>query len=639
MLCNTTQGKKEQKIKSFKLRITKISSIINAYGKSESKEIKYNPWCKVNEIRDKIAKINNVSPKTIKLFFKNRILTNGFTLLDYHIPYKRHPEIFYEIYTPNDDFSIKIYQMFPCPDKLLKIIDESLKGFTKGLVPKLLEDGTSGVYQIRGTDKEVIAIFKPIDEEPNTPNNPKGYVSKFGTESFRKGILSGEATIREEATYLVSIFGGKKMRFDVPETTFVEMSHNHFKKNFRQLEIMNYKENILEGGIIQNFLNENFKVKKKKKKKIVDKIDISESIDLINSNYSIPKKYGTFQKFADSIGVVADYSYSLFTVEEAHKIMILDFRILNCDRNDENILLVKKNKGSDEDEYYYKLIPIDHAYSFPSCLEIGDFELCWMSWSQANEPFTEKEKAYIESINIIEDMERLNKYINLRPDCWKYFRISNIVLKVGTHYNLTPFEIGSLLYHSDFDYKIPSKIKVLVEKTDKFSSFFKLQKRNRLFSWDIQDTIKGNKKKLEKKEEEEKNKIRKNSFFREKSVMGRVSSEPKKDILDSDESEEEKRNEKIIKETKEEIKKNGKQILKMNFKKKDNDSDKETKIKEDVFDFPSNQIYFQYFTIFLEELIHKEFPEKAKLVRNYNMLKDEFSELTLEEKNSTEIKE
>ena len=37
-----------------------------------------------------------------------------------------------------------------------------------------------------------------------------------------------------------------------------------------------------------------------------------------------------------------DYGSSLFSIEEVHKIAILDIRILNCDRNEENILVKKK---------------------------------------------------------------------------------------------------------------------------------------------------------------------------------------------------------------------------------------------------------------------------------------------------------
>ena len=39
--------------------------------------------------------------------------------------------------------------------------------------------------------------------------------------------------------------------------------------------------------------------------------------------------------------VVANYGYGVFQTDEVHKIGILDIRILNCDRNEENILVKK----------------------------------------------------------------------------------------------------------------------------------------------------------------------------------------------------------------------------------------------------------------------------------------------------------
>lgn len=39
-----------------------------------------------------------------------------------------------------------------------------------------------------------------------------------------------------------------------------------------------------------------------------------------------------------------NYGNSIFSVEEVHKIAILDIRIINCDRNDQNIL-VKKTRA------------------------------------------------------------------------------------------------------------------------------------------------------------------------------------------------------------------------------------------------------------------------------------------------------
>lgn len=70
--------------------------------------------------------------------------------------------------------------------------------------------GTSGSYFIHYFNKktsyqEKLAIFKPYDEEPFTPNNPHNYFGNFGHKSFRKGILSGESAEREVATYYLSM--------------------------------------------------------------------------------------------------------------------------------------------------------------------------------------------------------------------------------------------------------------------------------------------------------------------------------------------------------------------------------------------------------------------------------------------------
>ena len=604
---STNINSQNPQIKSSKLKVSQISFMKD--GKKDKKffELKYYPWTKVSEIRSQIASRKSVPPRNIRLFFKNEELANDLKMIDYGIPFKKHPEIFYEIFSYKNDYSLAIYGTVPCPSSLEKIINQALSGFAKGLKPKLLEDGTSGVYQIRNVDKEVIAIFKPFDEEANAPNNQKGYANLFGSKSFKEGILSGEATIREEAAYLLDSFSDK-FNFDVPPTTFVELCHKAFKINIEEMKIMENDEYVKRSSIMKRFLYENLRGRKGG-----DGKDQNTFISTEKYNY-IPKKYGTLQKFINSTGVVADYSYSLFTVEEAHKIMILDFRILNCDRNDENILLqkkIKKSEDSDEEKKFYKLVPIDHALSFPSCLEIGDFDICWMSWKQAEVPFTQKEKEYIESINIIEDMERLNSYIYLRPECWKYFRISNTVLKVCTKYNLTPFEIGSLLYHFDYDYKTPSKIKLIVEKTEKISIPLDLGRRIRLLSFEGKHPKKNSKEKniIE-------NKKRVNSFYRKdrggrKSFLNSTTSAPK--YGDNEYS--------------------GLRAEKEDDGKKRKVSSKKNSESENDFDSPFKQLYFQNFVMFLEELIKTEYPEKAKL---YEESANDF-ELTIEEKNSQEF--
>ena len=610
---STNVKMEKQPIKSSKLIISQLSFLKDSKKGKNSFVIKYYPWTLVSEIRSIIASKNNIPPKNVRLFFKNEELISNLKMIDYGIPFQKKPEIFFEIFSYKNDYSLEIYGTVPCPPTLEKIIYQVRAGFAKGLKPKLLEDGTSG------------------------PNNQKGYANSFGSKSFREGILSGEATIREEATYLLDSFYAEKFQFDVPATTFVELCHKSFKINIEDIKIMeNNKEDNKNrrDSIMRRFLYENLRGGKGE-----NSGDIFMST--VKYNY-IPKKYGTLQKFINSTGVAADYSYSLFTVEEAHKIMILDFRILNCDRNDENILLQKKTKtdknNKDKEKVFYKLVPIDHALSFPSCLEIGDFDICWMSWKQAEVPFTQKEKDYIDNINIIDDMERLNSFIYLRPECWKYFRISNTVLKVGAKYNLTPFEIGSLLYHFDYDNKTPSKIKTIVEKTEKLTYLFKKGNRSRIFSFEgkINNSEKLEKKNLDKKEGEgiddgggtSGNKKRVNSFFRKdrgrrrKSLLESTTSAPKNGACGDDSNDED----------------DDYSNLKAGYKKKKKDKSKMSSHKsslddEYVFDSPYNQLYFQNFTMFLEELIKNEYPEKAKLYEENN---SEFM-LTIEEKNSSEF--
>lgn len=80
---------------------------------------------------------------------------------------------------------------------------------SNGLEPTLSEEGTSGSYVLQrdtGGDEEnlePVAYWKPIDEEPFAPNNPRGMQAPFGSETCRPGVKSGESTLREVLAYLL----------------------------------------------------------------------------------------------------------------------------------------------------------------------------------------------------------------------------------------------------------------------------------------------------------------------------------------------------------------------------------------------------------------------------------------------------
>lgn len=75
---------------------------------------------------------------------------------------------------------IEMFGSMMCPKDLIWVIKDIQRGFEAGLKPKLTNDGTSGTYFLRSTDKKPQAVFKPIDEEAFAPNNPRGNVGSFG---------------------------------------------------------------------------------------------------------------------------------------------------------------------------------------------------------------------------------------------------------------------------------------------------------------------------------------------------------------------------------------------------------------------------------------------------------------------------
>ena len=46
--------------------------------------------------------------------------------------------------------------------------------------------------------------------------------------------------------------------------------------------------------------------------------------------------------------VAGNYGPKMFSTDDVHRIAILDIRILNCDRNEENILVRKLAKSKEE---------------------------------------------------------------------------------------------------------------------------------------------------------------------------------------------------------------------------------------------------------------------------------------------------
>ena len=192
--------------------------------------------------------------------------------------------------------------------------------------PKLTIEGFGGTYFLFDPRRRPLAVFKPADEEPYAPLNPRGpeLVAEWGRvvvaasagsgggvggggkmeEVFemRPGVTPGEGFMREVAAYLLDHKGFA----GVPETTVVEARHRAF----------HYPSSISSSSSTSSAARESRAGGKN-------------------------VKVGSFQEFVRHDAVGEDLSPSLFPVREVHKIALLDLRLLNSDRNGGNILVRK----------------------------------------------------------------------------------------------------------------------------------------------------------------------------------------------------------------------------------------------------------------------------------------------------------
>jgi len=242
-------------------------------------------------------------------------------------------------------------------------VNDSLLSLQNGTV-ELCQTGVGGTYFVRSDNPEAtISVFKPIDEEPGAPNNPK-------KTSFVPLLTHGSGALREVAAYKIDrSFAG------VPETYLIEAN--------------------IEGT----------------------------------------KKIGSLQKYIENDGDCSDTGASKFSVDDVHRIGIFDVRVLNMDRNDENLLVLKVSENE------WKLIPIDHTYTFPDKI---DSYFTWQFWSQTKKPFSKENLIYIKSIDVQADTSMLFEFGLDRKSIF-HTMVSTLLLQKAASRGMTLFQISSMV--------------------------------------------------------------------------------------------------------------------------------------------------------------------------------------------------
>lgn len=169
------------------------------------------------------------------------------------------------------------------------------------------------------------------------------------------------------------------------------------------------------------------------------------SVDLGTST-----SFGSLQEYRPHVCSCEDMGTSRFSIDDVHRIGILDIRLLNLDRHLGNILV-------QEDGH---LVPIDHGYVLPSIHDIADVFFEWLFWSQCKVPFSAEEFEYIIGLNPRVDARALRE-LGIPDDVILAQLVATLFLQCCTKRGKTLFEIGRLVQRTNES--LPSQFESVVQ--------------------------------------------------------------------------------------------------------------------------------------------------------------------------------
>lgn len=334
---------------------------------------------------------------------------------------------------------------------LVQYADAGLKA---GVDPVMAEDAMGGCYFLRDKSRSIQLVFKPSDEEPNAPNNPQKGGTYGGAYSGR--IVPGFGMYREVATYIIDIdnFAG------VPPT-----------------EICKVRSPVLHD---------------------------------VNKVGPYGYKIGSIQSYVRSECSAEEMGSAKFDKGDVMRMATLDIRICNLDRHGGNILVsrsapyqhprihyidgetvesvdnksisapasLEQSKGvpmpPDYKESYsppvsptsskYRLVPIDHGFSFPHVLKLSDATFAWLTWPQVKEPIPYEVQKYIQNLNVEEDCANIRKFIGAAiPETnLLSLKVCTKLLQYGTKKGMSLYDIGMCMTAGACDdIKIPKDMSKL----------------------------------------------------------------------------------------------------------------------------------------------------------------------------------
>lgn len=307
------------------------------------------------------------------------------------------------------------------------MVEEAKKGLAAGCPPNAPREGMGGTYFLSDASGGNIGIFKPCDEEPLAPNNPKGWNSRSMSDpGMKPSVRVGEAALREVAAFLLDHDGFA----GVPPACLVAVSHQHLNYT-AQPAAHSFDVPSAEPIAALSPLHESADALATHSAAISSDSPVSTPADSRLTTPAVPGgvKLGSLQAFAEHTCDANDITSSRFSADSIHRVGILDVRLLNLDRHAGNLLVAEAPRNGSSGggpAPLHKLIPIDHGYALPEALDDPYFE--WQYWPQASVPFSPEVKAYVEALDGPADVAMLRERLPaLRPECLRCLLVTTTV--------------------------------------------------------------------------------------------------------------------------------------------------------------------------------------------------------------------
>lgn len=155
-------------------------------------------------------------------------------------------------------------------------------------------------------------------------------------------------------------------------------------------------------------------------------------------------KTGSVQQWMHDTQSGADMGSNEFSVEDVHRVGILDVRLCNTDRHEGNLLV----KEADDEDGRASLIPIDHGFALPSVLSEAYF--AWQHWPQAKRPFSRDMLNVIDKIDVVQDTEMMRQ-LGFSEQESRTMRLTTLFLKQAAANGWTLHDIASFICRPSLD--------------------------------------------------------------------------------------------------------------------------------------------------------------------------------------------